>query len=127
MVRYAVVIPMMWLGFGGAEVPAVLAQAGASGPEVTLQQAIRQALESNRDLANARLDLVSARGQVREAWGEVYPTIDASATYTRNLDVPGQFLPAVIFDPEAEPDELVLVRFGSDSCVWNSRYSGRVS
>lgn len=92
----------------------IVAQAG-SGPEITLDQAIRQALDSNRDLAAARLDLATARGQVREAWSAVYPTIDATASYTRNLDVPGQFLPAIIFDPEADPDELVLVRFGSDN------------
>src|SRR5690606_27742630 len=38
-----------------------------------------------------------------------------SANYTRNLDIPGQFLPAQIFDPDAEPGELTLVRFGTDN------------
>jgi outer membrane protein len=83
--------------------------------EVTLEQAIRMALQGNRELEGARLELAGAEAQVREAWSAVYPTVNASASYTRNLDVPGQFLPALIFDPDADPDELVLVRFGADN------------
>jgi outer membrane protein len=114
VIRKALVVLTIVAGASGAGQP-LFAQARSGGPEITLQQAIRQALASNRELETARLNLASARGQVREAWSAVYPTIDATATYTRNLDVPGQFLPAVIFDPEADPDELVLVRFGSDN------------
>ncbi|MEX2583369.1 MAG: TolC family protein [Gemmatimonadota bacterium] len=85
------------------------------GPAITLDEAIAAALSNNRELEAARLDLVGAEGRVREAWSAVYPTVNASATYTRNLEVPGQFLPAQIFDPTAEPGELTLVRFGNDN------------
>jgi outer membrane protein len=91
------------------------AQEPVGQQEIALEQAIRLALLGNRELEAARLQLVAADGQVREAWAAVYPTIDASATYTRNINVPGQFLPAAIFDPSADPDELTLVRFGSDN------------
>jgi outer membrane protein len=38
--------------------------------------------------------------------------------YTRNLSVAGTFLPKVFFDPNAGPDELMMVKFGSDN-MWN--------
>jgi outer membrane protein len=85
---------------------------------LTLEQAVGLALQHNRDLETARLGLDEARGQVREAWGSVMPKVDASASYTRNLSVPSNFLPRVIFDPDAAPDELVAVKFGADN-VWS--------
>jgi outer membrane protein len=99
------------IGFGLGEAQA---QTG-NRRDVTLSEAIRLALTSNRELETARLQLAGAEGQVREAWSAVYPSINASASYTRNLEVPGQFLPARIFDPNAGPDDLTLVRFGSDN------------
>jgi outer membrane protein len=89
--------------------------AGQVGPELTLDQAIRMSLQSSRELEAARLQLVGAEGQVREAWSAVYPTVNASASYTRNLDVPGQFLPAQFLDPNAAPGEMAVVRFGNDN------------
>jgi outer membrane protein len=91
------------------------ADAQQGGRGVTLEEAIRMALTSNRELETARLQLAAAEGQVREAWSAVYPTINASASYTRNIEVPGQFLPARIFDPNAGENDLVLVRFGNDN------------
>ncbi|NIR30905.1 MAG: hypothetical protein GWN84_16635, partial [Gammaproteobacteria bacterium] len=41
--------------------------------------------------------------------------------YTRNLRVQEAFLPAVIFDPEASPDELIPVRFGADN-AWTAQF-----
>ena len=85
---------------------------------LTLEQAVGLALQANRDLQDARLGLEVAQGQVREAWGSVLPTVDASASYTRNLSVPANFLPRIIFDPTASPDELVPVKFGADN-TWS--------
>jgi outer membrane protein TolC len=85
---------------------------------LTLEQAVGLALQANRDLQDARLGLDAAQGQVREAWGSVMPTLDATASYTRNLSVPANFLPRIIFDPSASPDELVPVKFGADN-TWS--------
>lgn len=85
---------------------------------LTLEQAVVLALEHNRELADARLGLEAAQGQVREAWGEVMPSLDAVASYTRNLSVPTNFLPRIFFDPDASPDELVPVKFGADN-AWS--------
>lgn len=92
------------------------AQDAAGGARVvTLEQAIRTAVEQNRDLQWARLGLDAAEARVREAWGSVYPKLDLDANYTRNLKVPVNFLPKRFVDPDAGPDELVGIRFGTDN------------
>src|SRR5690606_21916581 len=48
----------------------------------------------------------------------VSPTLDAVAGCTRNLSVPANFLPRIFFDPDADPNELVPVRFGADN-TWS--------
>ena len=94
---------------------------GLTGQErvLTLEQAVTTALVSSDDLQDARMGLELAEEQVSEAWSLLYPTVDASAGYTRNLSVASNFLPAVIFDPEADPSELIPVRFGSDN-IWTT-------
>ncbi|MGH7475556.1 MAG: TolC family protein [Longimicrobiales bacterium] len=93
------------------------AAAATSPRTLSLEQAITLALDHNRTLEQARLGLGTARQQVREAWSTVYPDITLSSTFTRNLEVPVNFLPARIFDPDAAEDELVGVQFGSDN-LW---------
>jgi outer membrane protein len=90
----------------------------AQAAPLTLGRAIDLAVERSRDLRDAELGVEIARRQVREAWGNVFPTLNLNANYTRNLTVPGSFLPRIFVDPDAGPDELVLVRFGSDN-TWN--------
>jgi len=96
-------------GSGGDEVPARL----------TLDEAVRRALDANRDVREARLALEVARRQATEAWGNVYPSISLNANYTRNVSPAKSFLPAIIFDPDADPNETLQVQFGADN-VWSS-------
>jgi len=111
----------------GRAVVAVLAALAQSGPvaaqqaaagRVDLEQAIRLALSNNRDIRDAGLGVEAAERQVREAWSSVLPTLDLTAGYTRSLSVPANFLPRIFFDPEADPDDLVAVKFGADNS-WN--------
>lgn len=97
-------------------VPSAVQAQGAT--PLTVERAIELAVARSRDLRDARLELQRARSQVREAWGSVYPTLDLSAVYTRNLTVPGSFLPRIFVDPNAGPDEFVQVKFGADN-LWN--------
>lgn len=97
-------------GSAGAQV-----QAQPEGRPLTLDEAIRTAMDGNLDIRRARLELEEASQQVREAWGNLYPQIDLSAQYTRNLTPPVTFLPAIIFDPGAEPDELIRLQFAADN------------
>lgn len=82
---------------------------------VTLEQALDLALRNNRDLRDAMLERERTDDQVREAWGSVFPTLDLTASYARNLALPVNFVPATFFDPDADPDELVPLKFGADN------------
>jgi len=97
---------------------AAQAAPGTEGPRtLTLEGAVRTAVERSPQLEAARYALEEANERVSEAWGSVFPTLDLSTTYTRNLSAAVSFLPAVIFDPNAGPDELIPVRFGADN-LW---------
>jgi outer membrane protein TolC len=105
--------------------PAALpAAAIAQEPEQVLgiEQAVRTALESNRDLIAARHGFVTAQEQVSEAWGGVYPSVNLDASYSRNISPTVNFLPAAIFDPTAGPDDYIGVQFGADN-QWSSNIS----
>ena len=52
---------------------------------LTLDDAVRIALENNFGMENVRIDREIALQQVREAWGNVYPRVNATGNYTRNL------------------------------------------
>ena len=113
---------MMKTSVLGAVALTILAMAQGLGGQqrvLTLEQAVRWALEGSEDLRDARMGLDLAGEQVSEAWSLFYPTVDASAGYTRNVSVASAFLPAVIFDPDADPSELIPVQFGSDN-VWTT-------
>ena len=66
-----------------------------SSPEetltLTLDEAVQIALVQNYTVRNRRLDVTNASAQVREAWGQVMPQVDASASYTRNLKTANPF------------------------------------
>jgi len=93
----------------------VAAQTPEDARILTLDEALRTAMDANLDLRRARMDLDEAGQQVREAWGNLYPQIDLSAQYTRNISPPAAFFPAIIFDPGADPDDLIRVQFGADN------------
>lgn len=92
-----------------------------SGP-MGLMGLARSTLDRNRELTVAREAYVTAQEQVSEAWSNVMPSIDLTASYTRNVDPTVNFLPAQIFDPEAEEGDFLKVQFGADN-VWNSTLS----
>lgn len=89
---------------------------------VTLTQAIQIAMANNTDIKRALLELEDADEQVRIAWSEVMPEVSGSATYTRNVEIPVNFVPAQFFDPNAPAGELVPLQFGTDN-NWNGGIS----
>ena len=52
---------------------------------LTLDDAVRLALENNFGLQDVMLDREMANQQVQEAWGSVYPQVDATGNFTRNV------------------------------------------
>lgn len=112
-------VSVVWLAAGLFAVGSVRAQeVERSRRALTLQDAVAMALRQSRELEQALLALEVAEGQVGEAWGNVFPKVNADAVYTRSLSIPGTFMPKAILDPDAEPGEMVLLRFGQDN-TWN--------
>lgn len=105
---------------GGA--PAAAAAQPAAADSLTLERALRIGVERNRDVRAAELTLREANAQASEAWSSVFPKIDWSASYTRNITPAVSFLPAKIFDPTAGDEDLVRVQFGAEN-AWNSTVS----
>ncbi|MEX2467741.1 MAG: TolC family protein [Gemmatimonadota bacterium] len=101
----------------------MLADPGLSAQQTRLlglEETVRTALENNREVRSAGLGLEEANERVSEAWSAVYPSVDFTASYTRNISPAVNFLPAAIFgNPDAGPDELVAVQFGADN-TWQS-------
>lgn len=93
-------------------------QLDAQTPE-GLTTLVRSALRSNNELVSARAGYETAQEQVSEAWSSVMPSVDFNASYQRNIAVPVNFLPEIIFNPSAGPDDFIPVQFGADN-VWNS-------
>jgi outer membrane protein TolC len=86
---------------------------------MTLGEAVRVALQRSPRIEAARSALEEAEERVSEAWGSVYPRVDFSADYTRNVSPAINFLPAIFFDPNAGPDDQIAVQFGADN-LWQS-------
>ncbi|MDV7395830.1 TolC family protein, partial [Arthrospira platensis SPKY1] len=70
---------------------------------------------NNHDIKRALLGVSIAKQQVLNAWAEVMPDISSSLGYTRNLEIPVNFVPAILFDPTAGPDDLLPLAFGTDN------------
>jgi outer membrane protein TolC len=96
---------MLLLGTGLPLAPAAHGQSDASArPAVsgneaaptdplvlTLTTAVRTALNESYDLQLAQYDIQEADAQVREAWGNLYPSLDLTGGYTRNLKTANPF------------------------------------
>lgn len=82
---------------------------------IDLTQAIQIAMANNTDIQRALLSVKDADQEVRTAWSEVYPQVTASADYIRNLEVPVNFIPEVVFNPDGDPNNLIPVAFGTDN------------
>lgn len=58
---------------------------------LTLDEALQIALIQNLALENSRLDVENGIAQVREGWGELFPKVDLSSNYTRNVRAANPF------------------------------------
>jgi len=64
------------------------------GPRIlSLQEAVRIALENNKELSAARLQVDRADAQIQEAWSYAMPSINLSGRYTNAVKKPVFFLP----------------------------------
>jgi outer membrane protein TolC len=93
----------------------VLAQSEAMVPgvKVNMQTAIETALANSSDMKRALLSIRDADQLENLAWAEVMPTISTDMTYTRNMEIPVNFVPGEFFG--GEPGSLVPIAFGTDN------------
>jgi len=82
---------------------------------ISLDQAIQIALANNVQIKRAMLSVQEADEDVLSAWSNVIPDLNSSINYTRNLEIPVNFIPARVFDPSAPRGELLPVQFGTDN------------
>lgn len=58
---------------------------------LTLDEAVQIALERNYAIRSAELDVATADAQISEAYGSLFPRVDLTSSYTRNLISPNPF------------------------------------
>jgi len=81
--------------------------------QLTLEDAIKVAVANNPQVNRALLSVKDADQLVRIAYSEVYPNIASSLNYTRNFEIPVQFVPGEFFG--GQQGTLVPVAFGTDN------------
>lgn len=92
-------------------------KAQQQSPKVlTLQEALKFALEANQEARKARLDIENAEYRINEVRSRALPQINGSASITHNALLPLTPLPN-IFGPSPNPNETILVAFGQK---WNA-------
>lgn len=83
--------------------------------KLTLSEAIQIAIANNPEVNRALLSREDADELVNIAYSEIYPKIASSISYTRNIEIPVQYIPARVFDPMAPEGALTPVQFGTDN------------
>jgi len=81
--------------------------------ELTLDEAIKIALANSPQIKRALLAIDDADELVKIAYSEIYPELSSSLNYTRNFEIPVNFVPGQFFG--GAPGTLVPVAFGTDN------------
>lgn len=66
---------------------------------MTVEYAVRLALQHNPDLRTAQLELEKAHKRVLEAWGNTMPSIEISSQYMHLIDKPVSYFPDYLIYP----------------------------
>ncbi|MEQ9309369.1 MAG: TolC family protein [Balneolaceae bacterium] len=81
--------------------------------ELTLDEAIKIAVANSPQIKRALLSVEDADELVKIAYSEIYPEVSSSLNYTRNFEIPVNFVPGEFFG--GAPGTLVPVAFGTDN------------
>lgn len=82
---------------------------GYAQAQLSLQEALKFALNNNKQLAKTRLDEEMGKFKTQEARSQALPQLDGSASYTDNLQLQKSLIPGAVF---GKPDSSILVAFG---------------
>lgn len=83
--------------------------------EWDLEEVITIALANNPELKRAMLSVEDAEKLVFIAYSNLVPDISSFMNYTRNVEIPVNFIPESVFDPNGDPNKLVPIAFGTDN------------
>jgi outer membrane protein len=81
---------------------------------LTLQEAIKIAMDKNSELKTAQLEIERSDARVMEAWGNAMPSIDVTGNLTRALKKPVFFLPDF---SDLNSGRTVPIRIGSNYSI----------
>ncbi len=84
---------------------------------ISLDDAMRIALENNHELASARHEVGRANARVREAWGYAMPSIDLSGRYSRAIKKQVFFFPNIFDTTALKRGETTAIEIGSDHSI----------
>jgi len=78
---------------------------------LTLDDAIKKALDKNWDVQISHKDIDKSQAQINEAYANAFPRLDFKTTYTRNIKLPVLFIPPnPLFNPT---DQTLQIELGS--------------
>ena len=80
-----------------------------------LEEVITIAMANNPELKRAMLSVEDAEKLVFIAYSNLVPDISSNMNYTRNVEIPVNFIPESVFDPKGDPNKLVPIAFGTDN------------
>lgn len=85
-----------------------------------LEQAKKYALENSYTLKTSETEYRKAQQKIREIIALGLPQINAEGSFQNSLVLPTTVIPANAFNPMADPDELIGLKFGTDYNVTGS-------
>jgi len=81
--------------------------------KLNLQEIRQLAMEHNKTMKNARLDVQIAKNVVRETTATGLPQLEAKVSYQDMAQIPTTLIPAQFIDPTAEAGTFFPVKFGT--------------
>lgn len=86
----------------------------------SLKQAQQYALENSYALKGSEADVKKSEQKIKEILAIGLPQINAQGSFQNSLVLPTTVLPANAFNPMADPDDLIGIKFGTDYNVTGS-------
>ena len=79
----------------------------------SLKEAINFAIQNDKSIKNAQLNIQSAQAQSNEIRAIGMPKLSAKANYQYFIEIPTSLVPAKFFNPQAPDDEFAELQFGT--------------
>lgn len=101
-----IILTLIWFGS--------FAQLDTNKTVFTLIEAQEYALQSNKQVVNARLDIIKSDKKIWETTAMGLPQVNGSVSSNYNIDLPVTLMPAKMFNPAAPDGEYIEMQFGTD-------------